>query len=72
MIDYRDYLSSDPDIMRGKPVLKGTRITVELVLRKLAGGYGVAEVLEMYPHVSKEAVEAVIAHSSSPDCHASL
>ena len=59
MIDYRDYLSSHPDIMRGKPVLKGTRITVELLLRKLAGGYSVAEVLEMYPHLTEEQIQAI-------------
>ncbi len=38
MVDCRDHIESNPDIMLGKPVIKGTRITVELLLRKLADG----------------------------------
>jgi uncharacterized protein (DUF433 family) len=41
---------SDPDIMMGKPTIKGTRITVELILEKLGQGMTVAELLEAYPH----------------------
>lgn len=64
MIDYRQHLSSDPKIMRGKPVIRGTRITVELLLRKFAGGYSIAEIMEMYPHVTNEGVLSALAYAA--------
>lgn len=48
----------DPDIMFGKPTIKGTRITVEHILRKIAGGRSVQQILEDHPHLSKEDVYA--------------
>ena len=45
-----DRIVSDPDITMGKPTIKGTRITVELILEKLGQGMTVAELLEAYPH----------------------
>ncbi len=48
----------NPDVMFGKPVIKGTRITVEHLLRKLAGGMTVEEILEDHPHLSKEDILA--------------
>ncbi|KJR41611.1 protein of unknown function DUF433 [Candidatus Magnetoovum chiemensis] len=53
-MNYMDRISSDPAIMLGKPVIKGTRITIELILRKLAEGMTFEELLEAYPHLSKE------------------
>ena len=44
----------NPDVMFGKPVIKNTRITVEHVLRKLAGGMTIQEILEDHPHISRE------------------
>ena len=46
--------------MMGKPVIVGTRITVELVLRKLGDGWSMAELLEAYPHISEEDVKAAL------------
>jgi uncharacterized protein (DUF433 family) len=51
---------SDPDIMMGKPTIKGTRITVELILEKLGEGMTVAEFLEAYPHLTLEDVLAAL------------
>ncbi len=48
----------NPAIMFGKPVIKGTRITVESVLRKLAGGMTVEEILVDHPHLTREDVYA--------------
>jgi len=45
--------ASDPNIMLGKPVIKGTRVTVELILRKLSEGMSMEELLEAYPHLKK-------------------
>jgi uncharacterized protein (DUF433 family) len=44
----------NPNIMFGKPVIKGTRITVEQILRKLAGGMTVEEIITDHPHLRKE------------------
>jgi len=51
---------SDPDIMMGKPVIRGTRITVELVLEKIAHGVSVESILDEYPHLSREMVLAAV------------
>jgi uncharacterized protein (DUF433 family) len=52
---------SDPDIMMGKPVIRGTRITVELILKKIAAGHSIEQILEEYPHLTREGVVAAIA-----------
>lgn len=46
-----DRIETNPKIMFGKPVIKGTRITVELILRKLGGGMTVSEILKDHPHL---------------------
>jgi uncharacterized protein (DUF433 family) len=55
-----DLIVSDPTIMMGKPVVAGTRITVELILEKLAHGETIEQVLEAHPRLTKEAVLAAI------------
>ena len=55
---------SDPNIMMGKPVIRGTRITVELILEKFATGYSEDEVLRAYPHISREAIRAALAFAA--------
>ncbi len=49
-------ITIDPGVMLGKPCIKGTRITVELILDKLAGGAGPEWVLDAYPHIKRENV----------------
>lgn len=51
----------DPDIMVGKPVIKGTRITVALIIDLLSQGMTVAEILEDYPHLKAEDIYACLA-----------
>ena len=51
----------NPAIMMGKPVIRGTRITVELILRKLAEGASEAELLQDYPHLTTEDIRASVA-----------
>ena len=53
-------IQSDPSIMMGKPVIAGTRITVELILEKLAAGESVEQVLDSHPRLMKEAVLAAL------------
>lgn len=61
---YKDRITADPEIMLGKPIIKGTRITVELILRKLSEGMTIEELLQAYPHLTKEDILAAIAYSA--------
>jgi uncharacterized protein (DUF433 family) len=56
----RQWIVSDPNIMMGKPVIAGTRITVELILEKLAAGETVEQILAAHPQLTREAVLAAI------------
>ncbi|GAB4457942.1 MAG: hypothetical protein Kow0031_38610 [Anaerolineae bacterium] len=55
---------SDPAVMMGKPVIAGTRITVELVLDKLAAGESIEQLLEAHPRLTREAVHAALAFAA--------
>ena len=57
-------IHSDPAVMMGKPVIKGTRITVELILEKLAAGETVEDILKSYSHLKRDGVLAAIAYAS--------
>lgn len=61
---YKDRIAVDPDIMLGKPVIKGTRVTIELILKKLSEGMTVGELLEAYPHLTKEDIFAALSYSA--------
>ena len=60
---YENRIIIDPEIMVGKPIIKGTRITVELVLRLLAQGEKMNEILEAYPHLEREDIYAVLGYA---------
>ena len=55
---------SDPSVMMGKPVVAGTRITVELLLDKLAAGESFDNILRAYPHLTIESIRAALAFAS--------
>lgn len=61
-MNYRNRIVADPKIMVGKPVIKGTRITVELVLKLLGNGTTIDELISKryYPHLKKEDIYAAI------------
>lgn len=59
-----DLIRSDPSVMMGKPVVAGTRITVELILEKLAAGESVEQILEEHPRLSREAIQDALAFAS--------
>jgi uncharacterized protein (DUF433 family) len=63
-MDYRERIAVDPHIMLGKPVIRGTRITVEIILRKLSEGISVEGLLEAYPNLVKEDVLATLSYSA--------
>ena len=66
MHDYRALIVSNPDVMMGKPVIAGTRITVELILQKLASGETVQQILEAHPRLNEDAIRAALAFAADP------
>ncbi len=62
--DWQQYIISDSKILTGKPVIKGTRISVELILDKLAVGETPEQILASHPHISLASVKACIAYAA--------
>jgi uncharacterized protein (DUF433 family) len=60
-MDWHDRIVSDAETLFGKPRIKGTRISVELLLDRLADGWSVEDIIESYPHVTREDVRAALA-----------
>lgn len=58
----QQHITANPDIMLGKPIIRGTRITVELILNKQSDGFSVSDLQEMYPHLEAEAIQSCIVH----------
>lgn len=63
-MDYHHRITSNPDVLLGKPVIKGTRLTVALLLRKLSEGASVEAIVQMYPQITKEDVYAALQYAS--------
>ena len=63
-MDYRERIVLNPDIMLGKPTIKGTRITVEIILRKLSEGAIEKELLDAYPHLKREDILAALSYGA--------
>ena len=55
---------SDPKVMMGKPVIAGTRITVEIILEKLSAGETVEQILEAHPRLTREGIRAALAFAA--------
>jgi uncharacterized protein (DUF433 family) len=63
-MNWRDRISIDPDVAVGKPVVKGTRIAVELVIDLLGRGYTVEQVIRQYDQLTAEDVQACLAYAA--------
>jgi uncharacterized protein (DUF433 family) len=63
-MSYKKYITRNPDILVGKPTIKGTRISVELIVRKLGGGYSIDDLLKSYPHLKKEQILAALKYAA--------
>lgn len=59
-----DLIQIDPSIMMGKPVVAGTRITVELILEKLAAGETTEQILAAHPRLTQDAIQAALAFAA--------
>jgi uncharacterized protein (DUF433 family) len=60
----QDLIVSDPKIMMGKPVVRGTRITVESIVEKLGAGESMESVLEAHPRLTREGVLAAVSFAA--------
>jgi uncharacterized protein (DUF433 family) len=60
MIDWAQYIASNPDTLFGKPVIINTRIPVDLILEKLAAGDTLQDLLDAYPQLTKEHISACL------------
>lgn len=63
-IELTDRIEVNPKVMMGKPVIKGTRIPVELILRKLSEGATEEDLLDAYPHLSHDDIQAALAYAA--------
>ena len=61
---WHNYIITNPDILGGKPIIKGTRISVEFILNLMADGWTEERIIENYPHLTHEAIQAVLAFAS--------
>lgn len=64
-----DRIEVNPKKMLGKPVIRGTRIPVELILRKLSQGAGEADLLDAYPRLTAEDIKAAIGYAADTLAH---
>ncbi len=62
--DFANFIEVNPKVMLGKPVIRGTRITVELILEKLANGESFEEILNEHPRLRKEHIHAALAFAA--------
>ena len=63
-MDWRDYISSDPTVCHGRACIKGTRVMVTVILDNLAGGHSAEEIINSYPSVSRESVQAALYYAA--------
>jgi uncharacterized protein (DUF433 family) len=61
-MNWKDYIVSDKEVLLGKPAIKGTRISVEYVVGLLAQGWNETQILENYPRLTKESLQAVFSY----------
>lgn len=62
--DWRNHIHSDKNILRGKPVVKGTRLSVDFLLELLAAGWTAEQILDSYPVLTPDALRAVFAFAA--------
>jgi uncharacterized protein (DUF433 family) len=67
-----DRIEVNPAVMLGKPVIRGTRIPVELLIRKLSEGATEAELLDGYPRLKKTDIQAALAYAASTLAHETI
>jgi uncharacterized protein (DUF433 family) len=66
-INWKDYIEKRTDVMLGKPVFKGTRLTVEHVLRELAAGMNLDDLYDNYPNLKPEHIRAALQYAANSE-----
>ena len=66
---FTERIEINPRVMLGKPVIRGTRIPVALILRKLSEGASVTVLLDSYPHLTREDIQAAIGYAADTLAH---
>jgi uncharacterized protein (DUF433 family) len=64
MTDWTTHIENNPQVLYGKPVIKNTRIAVDLILEKLAGSYSIADLLEAYPHITEKDIKSCLLYAA--------
>lgn len=64
-MNWKDYIVADPEVLSGKPVIKGTRLSVELILGRLADDWSEQDLYRSYPNLKPETLHAVVAFSAA-------
>ena len=72
MLILADRIEVNPAVMLGKPVIRGTRIPVELILRKLGEGATEADLLDAYPRLTREDIHAALAYAADSLAHETI
>ncbi|MEO7027525.1 MAG: DUF433 domain-containing protein [Caulobacteraceae bacterium] len=67
-----DRIERDPAVMMGKPVVRGTRVTVEVILREVSAGLSIAEIADAYPRLTDADVKAALAYAADYMSHEGL
>ena len=67
-----DRIEINPDVMLGKPIIRGTRVPVELILRKLSEGAIEADLLDAYPRLSREDIQAALVYAADTVAHEAI
>jgi uncharacterized protein (DUF433 family) len=60
---HADLIKTDPNVMMGKPVIAGTRITVALILEKLAAGESIEQILDAHPRLTRQSISAALLYA---------
>jgi len=63
-MNWENYIHSDPDILVGKPVIRGTRLSVEFILGLFSTGWTEQQIFENYPTLTKDSLKAIFAFTS--------
>jgi uncharacterized protein (DUF433 family) len=67
-----DRIEINPDVMLGKPVIRGTRIPVEIILRKLSEGATDSDLLDAYPRLTPEDIRSALAYAADSLAHETI
>lgn len=64
-MNWIERIEQNPEVLRGKPIIRGTRISVELILERLGAGWTYEELLEAFPHLQREDIQAACAFAAN-------